>query len=160
MDTHVKALGIINIVFGALSALFVILAVASFGGIPELFFAAGADFTVAALVASLFFHAIVAVPCIALGFLIMRYHDGAKSILIIVSALNLLNMPLGSLVGGYGLWVLLQPETDPLFADPPWRRSARKKNARVSEKEKVEEGPKKVKGTSILRSRGADTGPQ
>jgi hypothetical protein len=158
MDTHVKALGIINIVFGALSAIFVLVALTGFGGVSQLFAAAAADFTVAGLVASLFLHAVVAVPCMVLGYLVMRYHDGAKSLLIMVSALNLLNMPLGSIVGGYGLWTLLQPETDPLFADPPDRRAARKNNTRMTENENEETG--KLKGTSILRSRGADAGPQ
>jgi hypothetical protein len=157
MDTHVKALGIINIIFGALSAIFASFTLISFRGFPELFAAAEADFTVAALVASVSFHALLAVPCIVLGSLIMRYNDTAKSLLIVVSALNLLNMPLGSLVGGYGLWVLLQPETDPLFIDPPGRRATRKKHGAPAEPQ--EQAHPKVKGTSILRSRGADAGP-
>jgi hypothetical protein len=158
MDTHVKALGIINIVFGALSAIFGISTVAGFGGISPLLSAAYTDFAFAALLASAFFHTVVAIPCIVLGWLVMRYSDTAKSLLIIVSALNLLNMPLGPLVGGYGLWVLLTPETDPLFLNAPRRpgsrQPARKKRA-LQAKEAL-----KVKGTSILRSRGADAGPQ
>src|SRR5688500_14047836 len=101
MDTHVKALGIINIIFGALSAIFVISTIIGLGGFTGLIAAAQADFAVAAVLASLIFHAVVAIPCIFLGWLIMQYNDTAKSLLIIVSALNLLNMPAGSLVGGY-----------------------------------------------------------
>jgi hypothetical protein len=157
MDTHVKALGIINIFFGALSAVLVIFTVVAFGGFGDFFAAARADFAFAALFASVVFHAAVAIPCIVLGALVIRYNDNAKSLLIMVSALNLLNMPVGSVIGGYGLWVLLQPETDPLFADPPWRTGARKKKSPALEPQKHE--TPKVKGTSILRSRGADAGP-
>jgi hypothetical protein len=158
MDTHVKALGFMNIIFGALSVIFVISAIVGFGGFSELSAAAWADFAFAALFVSLIFHASVAIPCIVLGALVMRYNDGAKSLLIMVSAFNLLNVPLGPFVGGYGLWVLLQPETEPLFVDPPWRRGARKKRGPGPQAQEPE--APKLKGTSILRSRGADAGPQ
>lgn len=35
---------------------------------------------------------------------------------IVLSALNLLNIPIGTALGVYGLWVLLSPQAEPLFA--------------------------------------------
>jgi hypothetical protein len=48
--------------------------------------------------------------------------EWSRGVMIITSALNILNLPLGSMLGGYGLWVLLTPETDPLFAREPLHR--------------------------------------
>ena len=157
MDTHVRALGIMNIVFGVLSAIFVIATLSLGGGVSELFVAAQADFTVAALFASMMFHAVVGVPCIVLGFAVMRYSDPARSLLTAISALNLLNVPIGPIIGGYGLWVLLTPETDPLFSEPP-RRAGQQKRPAAAERDA--DNTQVVKGTSVLRSRGADAGPQ
>jgi hypothetical protein len=158
MDTHVKALGILNIAFGVLSAIFGIVTLFVYGGLPEMYAAAQVDFLVAALVASVLFHSAVAIPCMVLGTAVMRYNDNAKSLLIVVSALNLLNVPVGSVIGAYGLWVLLTPETDPLFAEPP-RRAGQQKRP-VAAAGKVEENDiRAVNGTSILRSRRADAGP-
>jgi hypothetical protein len=36
----------------------------------------------------------------------------------------MLNLPFGTLLGVYGLWVLFQPETEPLFLDPHFRKLA------------------------------------
>ena len=158
MDTHVKLLGILNIVFGALSAVFAITTLIMFGSVTELYAAAQADFTIAALLASFVFHAFVAIPCIVLGWAVMQYSDAAKSLLIVISALNLLNMPVGSVIGGYGLWVLMTPETDPLFAEPPRRTKARK--PALAPSSQTEDDKPDIKAASILRSRGADAGPQ
>jgi len=35
--------------------------------------------------------------------------------LTVISAVNILDVPVGTILGAYGLWVLLTPETDPLF---------------------------------------------
>ena len=36
-----------------------------------------------------------------------------------LSALNLINIPLGTVLGAYGLWVLLNSETERLFTSRP-----------------------------------------
>ena len=159
MDTHVKFLGVANIVFGLLSVCLVVATLIYHGGIFELYATAQVDFVVAAFSASVLFHAIVSVPCIVLGYRTMRYQQSARSMLTVVSALNLLNMPVGSVIGGYGLWVLLSEETEPLFAEPPPDRKARKRSPTAAANP-VEEDSKKVKRASLLRSRRAGAGPQ
>ena len=39
--------------------------------------------------------------------------------LIVLAAINLINIPLGTILGAYGLWVLLNKETERLFAGTP-----------------------------------------
>ena len=78
------------------------------------------------LAASVVFHMLLAIPCILVGVYLRSFMEWARGFAIVVSALNLLNFPFGCVVGGYGLWVLLTPETDPLFSD---RRPAPKKSS-------------------------------
>jgi hypothetical protein len=158
MDTHVKIVGIMNIAFGLASACLFGATVAYFGGVSELLAAAAINVRFAALAAFVAFHAIVAVPCIVLGYATMRYREWGRSSLIVVSALNVLNMPVGSVIGGYGLWVLLSEETEPLFAEPPHGRKSRHgRPAALAARAKRDAG--ELKNTSTLRSRGADAGP-
>jgi hypothetical protein len=159
MDTHIRALGRLNIAFGVLSAIFFLGTLISYGSLQSLYSAAQADFTAAALLASVLFHAAVAVPCIVLGYAAMQYREWARSALTVVSALNLMNPPIGPFIGAYSLWVLLTPETDPLFTEAPRnRRRPKRSNPKTS----LPEEPARpgVKGTSVLRSREADAGPQ
>lgn len=159
MDTHVKVLGILNIIFGVLSACFFLVTLVYFGSFKEMSAAAQADFTVAALVGCVAFHAIVAAPCIILGFATMQYHEWARSTLTVVSALNLLNVPVGSIIGGYGLWVLLSEESEPLFAEPPPNMKPRKRPP-TPPAAPAQQEPPKAKSSSVLQSRPADAGPQ
>jgi len=46
---------------------------------------------------------------------LLRFRPWARILTIVLSALNLMNFPLGTLVGAYGLWVMLSRETEPLF---------------------------------------------
>jgi hypothetical protein len=66
---------------------------------------------------------IVSLPCIIAGFGLLRYRQWARTLTIVLSAVNLMNVPLGTALGLYGLWVLLSPETEPLFAVHPPRMS-------------------------------------
>jgi hypothetical protein len=161
MDTHVRVLGVLNIIFGALSVCLFAVTLVYFGSFQELYEASQADFTVAAFAAFVAFHAIVGVPCIVLGHATMRYREWGRSLLTVLSALNVLNVPVGSVIGGYGLWVLLSEESEPLFAQPPpdTKRRKRSRKAPAAAADEDEKVPK-VKSTSVLRSRGADAGPQ
>jgi hypothetical protein len=51
------------------------------------------------------------------GIGLFGYKQWARYIVIVVSALGLLNIPIGTLKGVYFLWVLLQSETIKLFED-------------------------------------------
>jgi len=122
MDSHVKNLGILNIVFGlvgGLGALVVLVLMGGFGGFYD--WAEGSGGYGFLAIGSVIFHLTLAIPCVVGGVFVMQYHEWARLVMIFVSALNILNMPFGAALGAYGLWVLLQPETEPLFLDPVLR---------------------------------------
>jgi hypothetical protein len=52
------------------------------------------------------------------GIGLFSYRSWARILVMIVSALNCLNVPVGTAKGIYSLWVLMQPETIELFEDP------------------------------------------
>jgi hypothetical protein len=119
MDRHVKTLGLLNMVFGAVGfvgSLAALIAAGGFAGIS-----AGFNEDVYGFIAnaSVVFHLLIAIPCFIGGFFVRKLQDWARVFLIVVSAVNVLNAPFGTLLGVYGLWVLLLPETEPLFENAP-----------------------------------------
>jgi hypothetical protein len=61
------------------------------------------------------FMALLALPNLAAGLGLMRRREWGRALTVLLSAVNLLNFPLGTVLGGYILWVLLSEETEPLF---------------------------------------------
>ena len=59
---------------------------------------------------------VLSLPGLIAGFGLLRLRPWARILTIVLSALNLLNVPIGTALGIYGLWVLLQAETEQLFA--------------------------------------------
>jgi hypothetical protein len=49
---------------------------------------------------------------------LFSYKPWARILVMIVSAVNCLNIPVGTAKGIYSIWVLMQPETIELFEDP------------------------------------------
>ncbi|MGH9461398.1 MAG: hypothetical protein ACRD1X_09280 [Vicinamibacteria bacterium] len=124
MEQHVKVLGVLYIVLGALGIVAASLCLLIFGG------AAGIVGIVAhhepdariavpilgAIGVGVFlFLLVVSLPGIIAGYGLLRFRPWARILAIVLSALNLLNFPLGTLIGAYGLWIMLSAETEPLF---------------------------------------------
>jgi hypothetical protein len=118
MDTHVKALGMANLIFGVCSIVLGLLVLIVYGG-PFGLYNSSMDYMVLLMVGSVLFHFLIGIPCIIGGFYLRSFTEWSRSLVIVTSALNILNLPVGSILGCYGLWVLLTPETDPLFSAPP-----------------------------------------
>ena len=51
------------------------------------------------------------------GIALFSYRPWARILVMIVSAINCLNVPVGTAKGIYSLWVLMQPETIELFEE-------------------------------------------
>jgi hypothetical protein len=152
MDTHVRRLGSISILFGVVSLVVGLLLLVVYGGPRGLYYSFN-DTVLGFLVSgTTLFHLLLAIPCIIGGVAVRNYSEWARSLMIVACALNILNPPLGSILGGYGLWVLLTPETEPLFSDrPPVRRPP--KTASLPQTEKVNEvPPNKARSTTIVPS--------
>jgi hypothetical protein len=119
MDSHVRALGWAYILYGALSAVVSLVVLVSFGNVRDAWAWAQASGGLGPVfVGFLLVHAIMGIPMVVGGVFLLRLEEWARLMMVVVSALNVLNLPLGSVLGAYGLWVLLTPETEPLFVDP------------------------------------------
>ena len=124
MDTHVKVLAVLYIVFGALGtlaglglmALLSVIGAAGAASDPDAWLALPVlGLTGAALG---MFILILSLPGIVAGVGLLKYRPWARILTIVLSALNLMNIPFGTILGVYGLWVMLSDAGSRLFAPP------------------------------------------
>ena len=122
MQTHVKVLGVLLIIFGAFSLLL------AFGGSMVLGLLSNmanhsgdADANTSSFVlgilgmfAGAFFGVIGAVQIIT-GFGIVTFKSWGRILGIVCCGLSLFSVPIGTILGAYGLWVLFNKETEALF---------------------------------------------
>lgn len=123
MSTHIKVLGILHIVFGFFGLLIGFLVLLFFGGIGA--FVGMTDHGDGAAVALpilgtigmivFVFAAVLSLPGIIAGFGLVARKPWARTLTIVLSALELLHVPLGTILGVYGLWVLLSAGSEQLF---------------------------------------------
>jgi len=55
------------------------------------------------------------IPGFIAGLALFKYKEWARIVILIISALNLVNFPIGTALGAYSIWVLVQKETSDLF---------------------------------------------
>jgi hypothetical protein len=127
METHVKVLGVLHIVLGALWVLLALMLTLAFGSAVGIVGAA-ADGEEAAIAIPIIgvtgfslviFILALAIPGIVVGVGLLKFRPWARIVGIVLSAINLINIPIGTVVGIYGLWVLLTKETERLFGAAP-----------------------------------------
>jgi hypothetical protein len=127
METHVKVLGVLFIVLSALGTLaaFVVFTLFSVAGVATAAGASGGDAAVALPILGLAgtalasFLLILSLPGLVAGIGLLKYKPWARILSIVLSALNLINFPIGTVVGVYGLWVLLSDDGARLFKPLP-----------------------------------------
>ncbi|MGA9351114.1 MAG: hypothetical protein WBW48_20235 [Anaerolineae bacterium] len=117
MKEHVTVVGALCIGLGALGVVLAIIAFVVLAGIgvlsgdrealPILTFIA---------VISAGFLAVISVPDIIGGIGLLRRQSWARILVLILSVIKLINFPLGTIVGIYSIWVLMQNEVAQLFA--------------------------------------------
>jgi hypothetical protein len=61
------------------------------------------------------FLSVVAIPSILGGWGLIKYKGWSRILMIVVSALNLLHIPIGTALGIYGLWVLTNDQSRQLL---------------------------------------------
>ena len=119
MQSHVKILGTLFIVFGVLIALlglFLIVVLSGAGilsGDQTAMFVTG---TVGLVIGGCFF--LLSIPTILAGIGLQKHREWARIAALVIAALNLLNFPFGTALAVYAFWVLLNAETAPLFSHP------------------------------------------
>ncbi|HEY5574673.1 MAG TPA: sensor domain-containing protein [Anaerolineales bacterium] len=117
MQTHVKVLGWLYIVLGAIGLLLAfVVFVAVFGGglISGDEEAIAITGLVATIVSGILL--LVSAPGIIAGLGLLGYRNWARILALILGIINLPGFPVGTLLGAYTLYVLLQDETSTLFA--------------------------------------------
>ncbi len=114
MESHVKFLGLMHILVGGFGGLASIIFFGLFAGAATAAaYGPLIGYTLTGWMALLL---ILMLPTIALGVGLLNYRPWARSIGTVIAIVELLNFPLGTALGVYALWVLLSPETDPLFS--------------------------------------------
>jgi hypothetical protein len=123
METHVKVLGALQIALGALSLIgAIVLTVVFMTGAGAIGMSGDPDaaralpflgFIGTALVSLL---VVTSLPGIVIGIGLLRLRPWARILGIVLSALSLVMIPFGTLLGIYGLWALLSKDTERLFA--------------------------------------------
>lgn len=125
METHVKVLAWFNLVLGGLG---VVLAAGTFAGgsiIPAVIAAAAGE---AAFLPASILQAIVtavvgiilvlSLPSLILGFGLYNLRPWARILGIVLAAIHLFNVPVGTIISVYAFWVLLNPQVEVLFRRP------------------------------------------
>ena|ERR1700736_6347945 len=128
MVNHVKVLGILHIVFGALGIMVALGLLLFFGGLAGVIGVAGdtarenraAAAGVLSIIGAVIFFVVLllSLPGLIAGIGLLQFRPWGRILGIVISALDLIHVPFGTALGVYGLWVLLSNETEALFRDP------------------------------------------
>lgn len=118
MQQHVKAVAIIHIIFGGLGlvcaiGLFTVIAGAgAISGDADAMWITGA---IATFLGG--FLAVISLPSIIAGVGLLKFRPWARILTIVISSIELLGVPVGTAIGAYSLWALLNSEATTLFPD-------------------------------------------
>lgn len=124
MQTHVKVVAVLYIVMGALNllaAMFFVFAfsiagiAAGMSGDPD----AGVAMPIIGITgtALVIFLLCLSIPLIVVAVGLMRHREWARIAGIVIAALLIFHFPIGTAVGAYGLWTLLNSETARLMGE-------------------------------------------
>ncbi|MEN6454232.1 MAG: hypothetical protein ABFD10_08225 [Prolixibacteraceae bacterium] len=111
MEKHINVVGVLYIILSVLSFLgaftvyFVLRLIGNFTDDTN----ANMVLTVIADVLSVVL-VVLAIPGLIGGIGLIKRKDWARILILILSIINLLNFPIGTAVGVYSIWALLQPE--------------------------------------------------
>ena len=116
MEKHVTLVAVINIAFGFLGifigiVLFIVLVGAGIiSQDPE-----AMKITTIVAVALACFLILTSIPEIIGGFGLLKRKPWARVLILVIAVIDLMFIPIGTLIGIYELWVLLQEDTAKLF---------------------------------------------
>jgi hypothetical protein len=116
MEKHIKLLGTLYIIFGALfmvGAVIIYLIVTTAGvisGDETAIFVTG---IVGIVIGAFLF--LVSIPGIIGGIGLLKHQQWAKVLILIIGIINLINFPIGTFLGIYTMWVLMNNQTEKIF---------------------------------------------
>jgi hypothetical protein len=116
MRQHVKVVGALHIGLGGLGILVACLVLAILVGVGRVADDPDASRFLDLIGVIVFvFLFVISVPGIIGGLGLLQEREWARILVLILAGLNLFNIPIGTAVGIYSIWVLLQEETVQLF---------------------------------------------
>jgi phage shock protein PspC (stress-responsive transcriptional regulator) len=116
LQKHVSFLGGLYIVFNSITLIIAIIVFAAVAGGGLI----SGDETVIAITTIIAFVVagfliLFSAPGIICGFGLLKYRPWSRILALILGAINLINIPFGTALGIYTIWVLIQEETETLF---------------------------------------------
>lgn len=112
MEVHIRKLGAVSISLGIVSAVIGVLYFTVLDRESLL-----ADYLPTAVTfVWVIVMCVLAIPHLIAGMGLMRLKPWSRPLGTVLSTFSLLNLPLGTAVGLYGLWVLMSPEADEVFS--------------------------------------------
>ena len=128
MELHVKVIAAFHLIVGILGLMGLLMVALMFGGAASIINMAATDdpdalvaVSIVGLVGGMLMMLIftLAVPSIVAGIGLLKRRPWARVLTIVLSVLDLVIIPFGTLLGIYGLWVLLAKDTARLFGATP-----------------------------------------
>ncbi len=119
MQSHVTILAALHIGFSTLillGAFFAFAGLALGGALSGDLATFGATAGVGAFIAA--FILLISVPGLIGGIGLLKRKEWARILVLVLGFINLINIPFGTILGAYTIWVLIKPETADLFARP------------------------------------------
>lgn len=116
IEKHISILGGLYITFSAITliaAIIVFLAIAGGGLISGDELAIAITTTIASIIASLL--VLISAPGIICGIGLLKQRPWSRIFALILGAINLINIPFGTALGIYTLWILMKPESEDIF---------------------------------------------
>lgn len=129
MKKHLTAVATIRIALSTLVLIGIMIAVTAFGFAMEFVPAEDLPKQVMPLIKGIFSFIMIASASVSVlgiiaGIGLLNYKSWGRILMLVVSAFSLINIPIGTIVGVYSFWVLMQDETIRLFQEqaPPQNR--------------------------------------
>jgi hypothetical protein len=120
MEVHIRILAILHIALAIVSIVAVVVILAAYGGPVGVLHMDSLDGNVTTFegmvwTAIWIFWLLLAGPCAIAGMGLWRLRPWARPLTLILSIINLVNIPFGTLVAVYGFWAVTAQEVEPLF---------------------------------------------
>ena len=111
MERHINIVAALHIIYSFLGILIALLASTILNLIGDFANDMEADIVLSIIANAItVFFTIIAIPGILGGIGLIKRKEWARILILIISVLNLLNFPIGTAIGGYSIWALIQPE--------------------------------------------------
>jgi hypothetical protein len=121
MESHVRVLGWLNVIFGGLGVLISFAILGGIVAVSSVFGIGGEEallpIHIIAIVGGIItlITLLLSLPAILVGYGLLNLRPWARILGLVMGGLSLFHVPIGTALALYTFWVLLKPETEALF---------------------------------------------